>query len=283
MKDHDKSINILVTLDSNYVGPLTVMLFSILRSNPFEKFNLYVANSSLTKADFSRIRAAVDITRCRVIPVSVDEKLLCDAPVLKRISKETYYRLIAADYLPKEVKRVLYIDPDTVVINSLRSLYDTDFKGNLIMGASHVWGLMNLICLKRLDMTPKSKYVNAGVLLMNIEGIREAVTADEIFEYIDQNAKRLLLADQDVINALFSERTLVADAQIFNLDEKTYAHFRRDVDNAWIDRNTVIVHFNGKYKPWKDGYKGKLKCFYDRETAIMKKMEEKRPASLSAG
>lgn len=283
MKDYDRSINILVTLDSNYVGPLTVMLFSLLRSNPFEKFNLYVANSSLTAEDFKKIRAAVDIARCRVIPVSVNENLLCDAPVLERITKETYYRLIAADYLPKDVKRVLYIDPDTVVINSLRNLYDTDFNGNLIMGASHVWGLMNLICLKRLNMTPKGKYVNAGVLLMNIEGIREAVTTDEIFKYIDQNAKRLLLADQDVINALFSERTLVADAQIFNLDEKTYAHFRRDVDNAWIDRNTVIVHFNGKYKPWKDGYKGKLKCFYDRETAIMKKMKEKSPTSLSAG
>ncbi|MGI6745152.1 MAG: General stress protein A [Firmicutes bacterium ADurb.Bin300] len=283
MKTCNKTINILVTLDSNYVGPLTVMLFSLLRSNPFEKFDVYVAHSSLKEADFIRIRSVADSSKCNIIPLHIDEKLLCNAPVLKRITKETYYRLIAADYLPQEVKRILYIDPDTVVINSLRSLYDTDLGENLIMGSTHTGRFLEGVCRKRLNMTHGSKYVNAGVLLMNVEGIRQTVKTEDIFKYIDNNAKKLYLADQDVINALFCERTIIVDACVFNLDEKTFKRFKNEIDNNWIDRNTVIVHFNGKYKPWKDGYKGVLKCFFDRETAIMKKTTNVMLATKMAG
>ncbi len=283
MKADNKTINILVTLDSNYVEPLTVMLFSMLRSNPFEKFNIYVAHSSLNEADFSKIRAVADPTKCNIIPLHIDERLLCKAPVLKRITKETYYRLIAADYLPREVKRILYIDPDTVVINSLRSLYDTNLGENLIMGATHVGWFLEAVCRKRLNMERHSKYVNAGVLLMNIGEIRKTVRTEDIFEYIYNNANKLYLADQDVINALFCERTIVTDARVFNLDEKTYKRFAKDIDKAWIDRNTVIVHFNGQYKPWRTGYKGVLKCFFDRETAIMNKSANIALARKMAG
>ena len=263
------AMNILVTLDANYIPPLTVMLSSMLRSNPGERFNVYVANSSLTTADFDRIRACIQPARCRVINVKVDPELLKDAPVMERISKETYYRLVAMDYLPAEVKKILYIDPDTVVINSLRQLYDTQMGDALIMGSSHVERIFNGINTRRLKMPRECKYINAGVLLMNIEGIRGYVTSAEIFDYIAQNAKKLYLADQDVINALFCTKTLYVDARVFNLDEKTIRMFKSTTDLDWVNSNCVIVHFNGKYKPWKEEYKGVLKGFYDREYAVM--------------
>ena len=37
-------MNILVTLDSNYVGPLTVLLKSLMITNPNNSFDLYVAH-----------------------------------------------------------------------------------------------------------------------------------------------------------------------------------------------------------------------------------------------
>ncbi len=262
-------INMLVTLNSNYVAPLTVMLSSLMRSNPSESFVLYVAHSSLTDEDFMKIRSAVDIRRCTVVSVPIDGRRLKDAPVLDRITKETYYRLIAHEYLPEDVKKVLYIDPDTVIINALRPLYDIELKDNLLMGATHVKKPLNRLTVKWLHMQKGTWYINAGVMLMNLEGMRNTITSEEIFRFITENAKRLYLGDQDVINALFSDRILLADACIFNLDEKTRKQFSRRIDNAWVNKNTVIVHFNGKYKPWKPGYKGVLKGFYDREVHCM--------------
>ncbi len=53
-------MNILVTLDSNYVTPLCTMLSSLIRSNPRTAFDIYVAYAHLTEADFQRIGKAVD-------------------------------------------------------------------------------------------------------------------------------------------------------------------------------------------------------------------------------
>ena len=49
-------MNILVTLDSNYIPPLTVLLKSLMMTNPDNKFDLYVAHSSLTEEDFLKIK-----------------------------------------------------------------------------------------------------------------------------------------------------------------------------------------------------------------------------------
>ena len=41
-------MNILVTLDVNYIRPLSVMLHSLVRADDCPKFDLYIAHSSLT-------------------------------------------------------------------------------------------------------------------------------------------------------------------------------------------------------------------------------------------
>lgn len=49
-----------------------------------------------------------------------------------------YYRLLASHILPASLKRVLYLDPDILVINPLRPLWDLDLQGNVFAAASHI-------------------------------------------------------------------------------------------------------------------------------------------------
>ena len=67
--------------------------------------------------------------RCELVNIQVPHTMFADAPVLERLPKETYYRLFAAQLLPREVNRVLYLDPDLVVVHSIDQLYRLDFKG----------------------------------------------------------------------------------------------------------------------------------------------------------
>ncbi|MBB6215868.1 lipopolysaccharide biosynthesis glycosyltransferase [Anaerosolibacter carboniphilus] len=48
-------MNILVTLNSNYIKPLRVMLNSLLVNNPEESFDIYIMHSSLTDKDLNYI------------------------------------------------------------------------------------------------------------------------------------------------------------------------------------------------------------------------------------
>lgn len=258
-------MNILVTLDSNYVGPLTVLLKSLMITNPNNSFDLYVAHSSLTEEDFIKIRRATDPQRTRVHSVTVSPGILEHAPVLKRISKETYYRLLMMDYLPESVDRVLYIDPDIVILRDISPLYNIDFKGKTLAAAGHVKLWVEGINRIRFNNPKGVRYFNAGVLMVNLEKLRKNITSEMVFDYIRKNQKWLFLADQDVLNGMLGKDTINIDECIYNLDEKTVRFNRRRVrDLKWVEDNAVIVHFNGKYKPWKEGYKGILAPLYFR-------------------
>ncbi len=256
-------MNILVTLNSGYIIPLCVMLKSLM-INEKEEIDLYVAHSSLTDEDFEKIGKVVDKSRCRVHSVNVDPRLLENAPVLKRISKETYYRLLVLDIIPKDVDKILYIDPDIVINKGIKILYDTDLSDKIIAGAGHTVGLLEELNKTRLNMPKNSRYINAGVLMFNLEKMRKTCTTEDIFRYIEKNIKHLYLSDQDVINGMFGAHAVHVDPTVFNLDEKTFKLYRRikKINLDWVRKNTAIIHFNGSQKPWKEKYKGKLRDFY---------------------
>ena len=119
--------HILVTLDRNYLKVLSVMLYSLSQSDPEGVYTVYVVNNTLTEEDFASLSAL--LPRTELVNVQVPEDLLQNAPVSDRYPTEMYYRLFAARYLPQQLERILYLDPDLVVLHSLRSLYQIDFDG----------------------------------------------------------------------------------------------------------------------------------------------------------
>lgn len=262
-------MNILVTLDSNYVEQLIVMLTSLLMSNINETFDVYVANSSLNDEDFSLINNCVDSERCKIINVKITDDVFGDAPITDRYPKEMYYRIFAACYLPKELDRILYLDPDLVIINSIDDLYNMNLGNNFFAAASHVHRNLKIINEIRLDMPEDSTYINSGVMLLNLNELRSRQSIQEVYDYIENYKLFLVLPDQDVLNGVYADRTVHIDPLIYNLSER-YLNFynanpiniNNKKDMRWIAHNTSIIHYCGRKKPWKEGYKGVLGVFY---------------------
>ena len=46
----------------------------------------------------------------------------------------------------------------------------------------------------------------------------------------------------------------------------------------WVRNNSVIIHFCGRNKPWKNNYFGKLNVFYEETVRRMKEKDEQRNA-----
>lgn len=253
-------MNILVTIDRNYLPPLLVALDSIGKSNRESHIDVYVAHSKLIEEDFEKINETVRNYDINIIPIKLNDDLFENTPVDDRLSKETFYRLLAFKFLPESVEKCLYLDPDIYVLRSLEPLYNMDMGDNIIAASSHTYSFIEGMNHVRLKMGKQSKYINAGIMLMNIAEMRKYTTVEKIMEYVNENIQKLYLADQDVINAMFWEKSMYIDPKIYNMDEKTLSLFRKDIN--FVKGNTVIVHYNGKYKPWLNGYKGKLDCFY---------------------
>ena len=261
-------INILVTLNSDYINPLCSMLKTLGNSNKNECITLYVAHSSLTEEDFTKIKTAVKDFNIKILNIKLDDSLFENAPTEKRISKETYYRIFAPLYLPGSVDKILYIDPDTSIINSIKDFYDKNFDDNIIIGAKHFDGLVDEFNKIRLGITKSKHYINAGIMLLNIKEMRKDFKKDYVFKIIKKKKHILFLADQDVINILYDGKIKYENEFLINLDEKTfkklYKKYGLQKALKWVKNNTILVHFNGKYKPWKNNYKGYLASFYEK-------------------
>ncbi len=255
-------LNLLVTIDKNYLNPLCVMLRSYEQTHKGIRTNVFVVHSSLTENDFSVIKDCVNEESIVIHNVKIQEKHFDEIPVLERLGAESFYRILAFEFLPKEVKRCLYLDPDIVVRRSLLPLYYTDLGNYYIAGASHTYGFNNFFNRIRLGIFERRRYVNSGVMLMNLEEIRKDFTADKVFVLLNKTARILFMGDQDLCNILFSKKLLPIDELLYNLDERTFRHNKRKYSLDDVSKKTVIIHYNGKNKPWLNGYKGVLNRFY---------------------
>lgn len=275
------SYNILVTLDRNYLKVLRVMLCSLSESDPQGEFTLYVVHNSLTDADLARLHTL--FPRITPVSVKVPQGLLEGAPVSDRYPTEMYYRLFAAHYLPQDLDRILYLDPDLVVLNSLRKLYTIDFGQNLFAAASHVESrAFQDFNRLRLNMPERTSYINSGVMMMNLKLLRDEST-QKIIDFISEHKNALLLPDQDVLNALYAGRIIELDPMIYNLGDK-YLYFKNIKlpreerhDLEWVRCNTAVVHFYGRNKPWKENYLGVLGIFYHHFARQLEEIEHTIP------
>ena len=261
-------MNILLTLDRNYLLPLRVLLTSLFTNNPDETFEVYVISDGFTPQDHESVSSLCTRFHASYHPLIVDESWFQDAPTLRYYSRAMYYRLLAAKILPDHLERILYLDPDMLVIGPIRPLYETDMGEKLYAACIHK-GLVDLstpVNKLRLSTYETEGYFNSGMLLMNLPRIREHVFPQVIFDYVRDNRELLVLPDQDVLNGLYGQHILALDEQLYNYDVRKFRDYRLvssgEHDAAWVMENTAILHFCGKRKPWLRSSNGRFSMLY---------------------
>ncbi len=261
-------INILVTVDQGYVPVLPTMLKSLFINNPRTLFHIYLLHDDLTPEGIQSVAGFCTLNLAKLIPIRVPSGAFADAPVNFHYRTAMYYRLLAFTVLPEELDRILYLDPDILVINPIRELYATDLSRHLYAAAGHV-GLTNLatyVNQLRLRSFDGEFYYNSGVLLMNLALQRKRINPRQVFDYVREHASELILPDQDVLNALYAKDILPLEAERYNYDCRRYDTYLLkslgEMTMDWVMKNTVFLHFCGKYKPWHAEYTGRFGALY---------------------
>ena len=129
-------MNILVAINRQYISKLEVLLESIFTNNSIET-NVYLLHSELDDTDVMRLQ---DFCKKKTDDLNIHKKLnviLVEGSIFSDVkisipglSIETYYRLLAAEILPPDIDRILYLDADIIVDGSLEEFYNIDFCGN---------------------------------------------------------------------------------------------------------------------------------------------------------
>ena len=282
-------MNILITINKKFIKQVNILLNSIQYSNTNESFNIYVLHRDLEECDLKIISNNLDLKRFQIHLIKIEENEIHKFPVHeKRYPVEIYFRIFASKYLPQNLERILYLDADTIVINLLKELYKTDFEGNYYVAATHVKKVLHKLNEIRLNIKEDEPYINTGVLLMNLKELRKVNTEREVKEFIEKNEKKLLLPDQDILVSIFGDKIKLVDSLKYNLGERTLNtyninHPQNQIGLRWICKNTVIIHYFGRNKPWNKQYIGRLDCFYHKIEKLIRKHAKQKVLVLSCG
>lgn len=276
-------MNILVTLDRNYLQPLRVMLGSLYLNNPGETFEIYLVGDGLQAEDWADLERLC-ARRGALHPVTVPEDLFAAAPVVRYYSRAMYYRLLAAQLLPAELDRVLYLDPDILVINPLRPLYDTNLEGKLMAASVHrgLTDISSRVNRLRLDTPEAEGYFNSGVLVMDLAAMRRRMDPAEIFAYARDHADVLILPDQDILNGLYSTELYPVEERLWNYDARRFDRYQLssqgEMDMDWVMDHTAVLHFCGKRKPWHKSARGRFSALYKHYQRLLTRLENGQEA-----
>ena len=248
-------MNILMAINDSYTEPAIVLLQSLFARSQMHLY-IYFLVSDLCSANRQRLEHLIKKSGGSSEFISLDKETFKEAPSREKVSIETYYRLLAFALLPN-VDKILYLDADMIVTGSLKTLWETDLTGYYMAGVADMGEVsLNLFHRAAIGMKHRnSTYINGGVLLMNLQLIRERISAEQVFQLISEKKSVLTYQDQDVINILF-------EGQIFNLPQiYNYAplyHNTKDffkyIFGLKRKEKPVIIHYFGDMKPWNHGY-----------------------------
>jgi len=111
-----------------------------------------------------------------------------------------YFKLLIPIIFP-DFERVIYLDSDTLIFKDLSEMFNLPFNNNYILGYPFHTPWMVTINHKH----PKI-YINAGVLLININKIRRDNKDFELIDFTRKYTKRLFFLEQDGINFVYYKK-----------------------------------------------------------------------------
>lgn len=259
-------MDLLFTLDAGYLEPLKVALTSIHANDSTKNIRVWLIHEKISTEQLAGLQRLITQFGWTFHPIAVDGSLWQDAPTEARYPKEMYFRLLAGDILPANVHRVLYLDPDILVINSLQPLWELDLQGHLLAAATHTGIVDVTTAFNNLRLNTDHAYFNSGIMLMDLDQARQTIYWDDIKQVIDDAGNFLMLPDQDILNHLYGKQILEIPDERWNYDARNYATYfvrsRGVQDIHWVMANTAILHFNGKPKPWMEKHDNRFTALY---------------------
>lgn len=237
--------------DDNYLIPACIMLESLMRNNKGVRFIAHTFSDDLSDDSIRKFDSLLRDGGSELVLHELPENskdLISNAPTLAHISIATYYRLFLPYVVDESVKTILYLDCDIMIRGSVEELFRTRDLNTLIVGVSDINEEDHA---NRIGV---DKYVNTGVLIMDLPGIRQMYTVDSMLTEISNimgQPENIVLGDQDIINLLFKGH--IEEVPIY-FNFQLLIHKAYCIKNPALLKKIIIAHFITGDKPWNNDY-----------------------------
>jgi len=228
-------MNIVYAGNKNVFDGLLISLLSLIESNA-DSLKVYVLTMNLLDLDenyvsipqgdldFIEIELRKVHPNSEIIRVDVEDlfrkKLGSSKNLTNRYTPYALLRLLL-DEIAIIPDKVLYLDTDTVINKNISELYNIELKDYEYAAVRDRYG--------RFFFNPR--YCNTGVLLLNMQKIRETGLFDKVVNLL--NKRKVFLSDQTGINKMTTKKKIVS---------------RKYNEQKVVKKDTVIRHFSMQFR-----------------------------------
>lgn len=246
------SIHVAACCDDNYVPYAAVMMLSALKATPNANIHFHLIDSGIDAVNLKSLKTAIQSRGGKVSVYTPDDSLYDGLPT-HRYGPAVYQRINLPEYLPVSISRVLYIDSDTLIMENLNALWQTDLKGNPVAAVENY----SPKACKDISFG-RQEYFNSGVLLIDMDKWRQESLHIQVNNFAREHAAGLQFVDQCSLNAVLRGRWTRLPAK-WNQQSDIFKVMTKYADGCSYGAEELreafsapgIVHFTGKKKPWK--------------------------------
>lgn len=264
-------VNIGYATDENYAKHVGISMTSLFINNKeIEELIVYVIENNL-KEDTKIKLLDIGKKYNRKVEFILCDKICSGLDVNVSFPKAAFSRLFLTRV--KELDKILYLDSDTIINNGIQELYSTDISKYEMAG---VQDNAAYYLLKKIGMNKNNKYINSGVLLMNLKLLRENNFEKRVFDFIKKNKGKVNHHDQGIINGVCKNSILILEPKYNMMPEMLYmtvkqSNFLYNVHNYYSQdeindavNNAVVIHYIEKFtgRPWFEDCSHPLKNRY---------------------
>lgn len=260
----DDSMYILYQFDENYAPFAAVSMTSLFENNKDIQIVIYAFAENVCEATKKKLAVLVERYRGKLIfldTASLINKMEYLGIPKYRGAYATNFKLFINTVLPSEITRILYLDCDTLVTDSLKDLFWRDLEGFSLAMALDSLGDKHA---KLIGLSRDSYYVNGGVMLFDLPKWSEKRCAERIAEYAKNVRANFPSPDQDLLNIVLNGEIYILEPKYnFQPVHKVYSlrlyrffwRWKRYYDDTTMiesERNIVIHHcfrYLGQF-PW---------------------------------
>ena len=235
------NISIVYICDEKYVMPTCVSIQSIYENRKGSVYDIYIIGVDLSQKSKDKIKD-INLPNINIHLLNFENKYKDLNTNHVYVSKAALFKFDIPNILP-DLDKVLYLDGDTIVLDDLAELFNTDIKDYY---AGVVRDFPAYYVRKDYEEVGLYDYFNSGVMLLNLNNLRNNKIPEKLLEYkLQSNSTRYM--DQDCFNVIFS-------GHIKFLDPK-YNYMTSSIDLykkfCLKDEKPIIVHTTSGNKPWK--------------------------------
>ena len=270
-------------IHNEYTYPLMVSITSILLNSnktTFIHFHILIGND-VEKNNIDKISSLKKLNiNCNFNFYNVGDTFKGWRHGKPKLTVASFYRMISGNLI-KKIDKVIYRDGDTIIYSDLNDMFNLNIRNLYFKGIREI-----VIDNYEVGMN-KSKYICAGVMLMNLKLIRneDAFSKFKNYYYKYYNKGRYY-GDQHIINDLFRDKIgyLPPKFGMWFIDSKDIENYKKLNPIIYSEKellesinNPVIRHIWGKTKegflydkPWLTKRFYKIKSEWNYYSSICK-------------